>query len=71
MKKPYWMTIKITAQQAECIMFHGGAVCTVCKSVDEYANTETDAAGDECPVCEQLSLYGGEQALALELVEIA
>jgi hypothetical protein len=42
----------------------------VCKAVDEYANTETDAAGDECPVCEQLSLYGGEQALALELVEI-
>ncbi len=63
-------TPQITFAQAESMMFHGAAFCTVCQEVDLYANTETDASGDECSTCGQPALYGGAEALDRGLVEV-
>lgn len=44
--------------------------CCACREVNECAGVEPDAERYTCPSCGEAELYGLEQAVILELIEL-
>jgi len=64
--------IIISQEQANDFCFGMGSagVCLACGMVDQYAGCEPDAREYECPECGEHKLYGFEEAIMMDVVEI-
>lgn len=44
--------------------------CTACQEWTEVGGVEPDAREYQCPVCDEATVYGADEALMMELVDV-
>jgi hypothetical protein len=62
------MAVQVSIETIRCLCYDGNGLCLECGA--ESGSIEPDASNAECEICGAMAVFGGEELLFAEGVEV-